>query len=364
MANNLTYSESEVQGLKAQEAKDYCVELMRQLTAREGGPISPGEVQLQELQYELQLKEAEAEDCRQRELHLERMKEFELEIEREKAEWAKANKFADERRQQYAKVIGQVSESQEKLSVQLDRATREHNVKLQMMQAEHEARRDELQAELEELTQQRDALIEEIGKLADLNSAAEDVDRLRTEIEESRIAAARQQKQLDDDIEVAAFEKEKELKRIRREQDLELAELDASHRKQMLDANIEALDAMLKNLGLAKVDPAELESLHQQAAEHRALAEQEVQSIRRAAVDEFKQQFNVNASEPMDVTDLFYREKALQEDNQANLKQIQKLEAEIARMRTHIESESSRVAQAIEAARTNIQNNIEPGVKR
>jgi hypothetical protein len=33
-------------------------------------------------------------------------------------------------------------------------------------------------------------------------------------------------------------------------------------------------------------------------------------------------------------------------------------------MRTHIESESMRVAKAIEAARTNIQNNIEPGVKR
>lgn len=65
-----------------------------------------------------------------------------------------------------------------------------------------------------------------------------------------------------------------------------------------------------------------------------------------------------------DVTDLFYREEALQEDNQALQKHVQKLEVEIARMRTHIESESSRVAAAIEAARTNIQNSIEPGVKR
>ncbi|TWU45590.1 hypothetical protein Q31b_07650 [Novipirellula aureliae] len=364
MASELTYSESEVQGLKAQEAKDYCIELMRQLAAREGGPISPGEVQLQELQYELEVKEAEAEDNRQREAHLERMKELELEIEREKAEWAKAERLADDRRERYAKVISQVAESQEKLSVQLDRATREHNVKLQMMQSEHDARRTALQQELEELTNQRDTLVEEIGKLADLNTAAEDVDRLRSEIEEKRADATRHQKQLDDDIEAAAFEKEKELKRIRREQDLTLAELEATHRKQLLEAKSDALDAMLKDLGMAKINPIELEQLRQQAAEQRSLAEQEVESIRQSAIDEFKRQFNVTAGEPLDVTDLFYREKALQEDNQSLEKHVQKLESEIARMRTHIESESSRVASAIEAARTNIQNNIEPGVKR
>jgi hypothetical protein len=275
-----------------------------------------------------------------------------------------AEKLADDRRERYAKVIGQVAESQEKLSVQLDRATREHNVKLQMMQSEHDARRGQLQAELEALTQQRDALIEQIGKLAELNSAAEDVDRLRSEIEEKRASAARHQKQLDDDIEAAAFEKEKELKCIRREHELTMAELDATHRKQLLDAKSETLDAMLKNLGLAKINPAELEQLNQQAAEHRSLVDEEVESIRQRAIGEFKRQFNVTAGEPLDVTDLFYREKALREDNQALEKHVQKLETEVARMRTHIESESSRVATAIEAARTNIQNNIEPGVKR
>ncbi|MFC1758786.1 hypothetical protein ACFL2H_08465 [Planctomycetota bacterium] len=364
MGSELTYSESEVQGLKAQEAKDYCVELMGQLKARDGGPISPGEVQLQELQYELQLKEAEAEDNRQREEHLERMKELELEIESAKAEQAKAEKLADDRRERYAKVIGQVAQSQEKMSVQLDRATREHNVKLQMMQSEHDVRHGELQAELETLTQKRDAFIEEIGKLADLNSAAEDVDRLRSEIEEKRANAARHQKQLDDDIEAAEFEKEKELKRIRREHELSLAELEATHRKQLLDANSKALDAMLEKMGVAKIVPSELEQLRQQAAEHRSLAEKEIESIRQSAINELKRQLNVTAGEPLDVTDLFYREKALQEDNQALETNVQKLEAEIARMRKHIESESSRVAAAIEAARTNIQNNIEPGVKR
>ena len=364
MSTNLTYSESEVQSLKAQEAKDYCLELMRLLTARQEGPISPGEVQLEELRYELEVKEAEAEDNRQREAHIERMRELELEIEHEKVELAKSQQLADQRREQYARVISQVAQSQEKLSVQLDRATREHNVKLQIMQSEYAARNQALQAELEELTARRDALIEEIGKLADLNSAAEDVDRLRLEIEEKRVAAERDHKQLDESLEAATFEKEKELKRVRREQELALAELDAAHRKQLLDAKTETLDAMLKSLGFAKINPLELSQLKAQAAEHRQLTEQEVQATREAAVAEFKRQFNLNLTDPLDVTDLFYRERALQEDNAAYQQQIQKLDAEIARMRTHIESESTRVAKAIEAARTNIQNNIESGVKR
>jgi DNA repair exonuclease SbcCD ATPase subunit len=364
MSANLTYSESEVQALKAQEAKDYCLELMRLITARQEGPISPGEVQLEELRYELEVKEAEAEDHRQREAHLQRMKELELEIEHEKAEFAKAQILADERRERYAQVISQVAQSQEKLSVQLDRATREHNVKLQIMHNEYAARSEALQAELETLTARRDALIAEIGKLADLNSAAEDVDRLRSEIEEKRMTAEREHKQLDEAIEAATFEKHKALKHVRREQELALAELDAVHRKHLLDAKAEALDGMLKSLGFAKITPAELSQLRGQAAEQRSLTEQQVQSIREEAVAEFKRQFNLNATEPLDVTELFYRERALQEDNKAYELQVQKLEAEVSRMRTHIESESTRVAKAIEAARTNIQNNIEPGVKR
>ncbi len=364
MNMDLAYSESDVQALKAQEAKDYCIELMRLLAAREGGPISPGEVQLQELQYELDLKEAEAADNRAREAHLERVKELELAIESERAECAKAIQAADQRREKYAAVIGQVAQSQEKMSVQLDRATREHNVKLQMMQSEHDAKRDALNSELQVLNERKAALIEEIGKLVDLNSAAEDVQRLRLEIEEKRVAAAREQKLLNEEIEVAAFEKERELKRVRREQELALAELDAVHRKQLLDAQTDALDAMLKSLGYARISPTELEQLKKNAAENRGLLEQESQEIRNAAIEQVKRQFNINTAEPLDVTDLFYREKALQDDNAAYQKQLQKLETEIARMRTHIESESSRVAQAIEAARTHIQNNIEPGVKR
>jgi len=361
---NLTYSESDVQSLKAQEAKDYCIELMELVKAKEGGPISPGEVQLQELQYELQLKEAEAADNRLREEHLERTKDLELQIQQEKAELARCEMQADQRREKYARVIEQVAESQEKLSVQLDRATREHNVKLQLMQSKHDQHRESLDGEMQELIDRRDDLVQQIGKLADLSNAAEDVDRLKAEIEDKQLSAQRHAKQLDEEIEAAAFDKEKELKRIRREHELELAELEAAHRKQLLDSNTESLDALLGQLGMTKINPDELTRLRDNASEQQRLAEQQVQSIRDEAVAEFKQRFNVNASEPIDVTDLFYREKALQEENEAHEKQIQKLDSEIGRMRTHIESESARVAKAIEAARTNIQNNIEPGVKR
>lgn len=364
MTSDLEYTESEVQNLKAQEAKDYCIQLMRQLVARQSGPISPGEVQLQELQYELALKEAEAEDNRQREAHLERLKALELEIEREKAEAAQAQKLADDRRERYAQMINQVAQSQEALSIQLDRSTREHNVKLQMMQTEHDARRAEMLAELQQLTEQREALVQEIGKLVDLQSAAANVDQLRAEIEDKRIAAAKQQKQLDDDIEAAQFDKEKELKRVHREQELVLAELHAKHRKQLLEANLQTLDAMLKQLGFTKIDPGELQQLRQQALANQTRSEQELEAFRQSAIDEFKRKFNMNVDEPLDVTELYYRQKALHDDNQAYQQQIEKLESEIARMRTHIESESSRVAKAIEAARINIQNNIESGVKR
>jgi len=143
-----------------------------------------------------------------------------------------------------------------------------------------------------------------------------------------------------------------------------LVELQAMHRKQLLEAKLETLDAMLKQLGFTKIIPSELEVLKQQALANQTRSEQELETIRQSAINEFKRTFNLNADEPIDVTDLFYREKALHDDNQAYRQQIEKLESEIARMRTHIESESSRVAKAIEAARINIQNNIESGAKR
>lgn len=360
----MKYTEHEIQSLKAQEAKDYCVELLRQLALRDGGPISPGEVQLQELQYELRLKEAEAKDNREREASEQRIKELELEIEQERSRLAEVAQQADGVRARYAEVIQQVSSSQEKLSIQLERATREHNVKLEIMQAEHDEKKRQLAAELEELSNRRDALVAEIAKLADLQESAFEIDQLRQELEERRLASTREQKELDEEIEAARFEKQKELARLQREQELELAEMRATHREMLLDVELKSVDKLLDKLGFQKIKPEELNTLRSAAAEHGARSEAEIESIRASAIDEFRKQYNISSAEPLDVTALYYSHKALQEENAAQEQQVQKLDAEIARMRSHIEQESARLAKAIEAAKANIQNTIEPGVKR
>jgi hypothetical protein len=360
----MRYNESEVQGLKAQEAKDYCLELMEQLKAKEGGPISPGEVQLQELQFELRLKEAEAEDNRVREEHEVRIKELEFEIEQEKKNRIEATQKADEVRAIHAETIAQVAQSQEKLSIQLERATREHAVKMQMMESEFEARRDAITAERNELAEQRDELQQEISRLGELRDVAQDIDQLRQDLESKRLDAQREQKQLAQDIEAAAFEKQQELVRTRREQEIELAELNATHLKAILEAKSGSLDELLSALGYEKIQPEELKRLQDQANQQQVRSEQEIAQIRDEAVTEFRRQFSISSSEPMNVTELFYAQKRQQEENESLQAQLSKMEGEISRMRSHIEKESERVAKAIEAARTNIQNNIEPGVKR
>jgi len=361
-----SYSESEVAGLKAQEAKDYCVELLRELEARTRGPISAGEVQLQELQFELKLKEAESHDTHLREEHILRLKELELEVEKEKTSHAEALKQVDEVRQRHAEVIHRVAESQEKLSIQLERATREHNVKLQMIDAERQGKSQQMREEIDALGEQRDTLADEISVLAELQVSAEEIARLREELADRQESAKKELKRLDEEIESATFEKQKELTRIRREHDLNIAELNAAHQKLMLDANISTADNLLTEIGFTRTAPDELASLRQQAKEQQQRSEQEIVEIQRNAIESFRRQFNILANEeqPIDVTELFYAQKSLQEENVSLEKQVEKFDAEIQRMRTHIEQESSRVATAIEAARTNIQNNIEPGVKR
>ncbi len=360
----MRYDESEVQGLKAQEAKDYCLELMEQLNARLGGPISPGEVQLQELQFELRLKEAESQDNRLREEHEKRIKELEFEIEQEKRNHAEAERQADEVRTRHAETIAQVAESQEKLSIQLERATREHAVKMQLMESEFEARRVSLTTETAELSARRDELKQEISRLSELVDVAHDIDQLRQDLESKRLDAVREQKQMTQDIEAATFEKQQELVRIKREQEVELAELRATHRKSVLEAKTESLDELLSALGFEKIQPEELKQLKTMAGEQAAKSEQEVTQIREDAIAEFRKRFSISSDEPMNVTDLFYTQKRQHEENEALQAQMAKMEGEISRMRNHIEKESERVAKAIEAARTNIQNTIEPGVKR
>ena len=138
----MEWTESEIQSLKAQEAKDLAVELLHQLEAKEQGPISPAEVQIRELDFELRLREAEQEDRRRHEMHERQIKELELQIEQERTKCAAAENQADQVRASFASVIQRVEEADQSLSIQLDRATREHNLKLEQLEASYAARQD------------------------------------------------------------------------------------------------------------------------------------------------------------------------------------------------------------------------------
>lgn len=118
----MKWTETDIQALKAQEAKDLAVEFLHLLEAKDKGPISPGEVQLKELEFNLRLREAEIEDRRRRELHEKHIKELELQIEQEKTRAAEVEELANQVRQSHARVIERVAEATESLSTQLERA--------------------------------------------------------------------------------------------------------------------------------------------------------------------------------------------------------------------------------------------------
>lgn len=92
----MKWTESEIQGLKAQEAKDLAVEFLQTLEAKDKGPLSPGEVQVKELEFELRLREAEIDDRRRRETHERHIKELELQIEQERTRSAEADSRANQ----------------------------------------------------------------------------------------------------------------------------------------------------------------------------------------------------------------------------------------------------------------------------
>lgn len=260
-------------------------------------------------------------------------------------------------------MIAQVSQSQEKLSIQLERATREHAVKMQLMQSEYETLKQQLNDEINELTTQRTTLRDEITQLSELQGLAEEISGIRQDLEQQREGLEREQKQLQQQVEAANFEKQRELTARQREQEVELAELAAKHRKAVLELNKGALKELLETVGMEQIDPSELESLRARAEEQQTRTENEVQEIREEAIEQLKRKFSISSSEPLNVTELFYTSRSLQEECAQQEKQIEKLESEIARMRAHVESESARVAKAIEAARPNIENKIESGAK-
>ncbi len=360
----MEWTESEIQSLKAQEAKDLAVELLHQLEAKEQGPISPAEVQIRELDFELRLREAEQEDRRRHETHERQIKELELQIEQERTRCAAAENQADQVRASFASVIQRVEEANQSLSIQLDRATREHNLKLEQLEASYAARQEEISGVLAELEQQRDRLRDEINALTDLQVDAQGVGQLREEIERRKKESLNEHAQLEEQLAAAEFEKTKRIGETKRAQELALAQLQAQHQKDILHANQEAADSILKSLEKVAVRKSDWDLMNQELKATRSRTEQEEAEIRGEAREAFRREYNITQTETVDVTELFYREQAARSEVERLRAQVDKLDAEIRRMREHIEQEPQRIATAVEAARTQVQNYIEQGSKR
>lgn len=357
-------SESDIQGLKAQEAKDLCSELLQKLRDKERAPISPGELQVKELEYDLRLKEAAAEDNRQQEAHLLQIKELELQIEQERSRQAEAESRADQVRQEHARIMEQVESAQEALSIQFERTTREHALKLENLEAEFSAKTDELRCACDELEARKAQLTKEIAELSELQESAADIGRLREELETRQAAAQRQLQELDEQLESTEFDKKKQLNNLRREQELEIAELQAEHKKQVIHLDRQAADELLAALGLVGVEKTEWEQYQQAEPTEAARSEEEIAAIREQAREDFRREYNITTADPIDVTDLFYSHKTLTNEVAALRQQLDKQDAEIKRMREHIEQEPQRIANAVEAAKVQIQNNIEQAAAR
>lgn len=358
------WTEADIQALKAQEAKDLAVEFLHQLEAKDHAPITPGQVQLKELQFALRLREAEAEDNRLRESHVLRIKELELEIEREKARQAEAISHADRLRHEHAQLVEQVKQAQESLSDQLEKATREHNVKIESLESAYANRKAELDAERSFLEQQKSALLETIAELTELSDSAKEVASLRDEIESRKASQQRELDQLDEAFEAAQFEKNKSINQLKRDQEIELSELEASHRKQVSSGNMETALKTIGESDMVAVAKSDWEALRTQVNEKKALEESALAAVRKSTEEDLKRSYNITTADVFDVTELYYREKALTHEAGSTRQQLEKLESEITRMRHHIELEPERIARAVEAAKVQVQNTIEPARNR
>jgi hypothetical protein len=358
------WTENQIQGLKSQEAKDLAIELQQQLQEKDRAPISPGEVQLQELQYELKLKEAEAEDRRIREAHQLQVKQLELKIEQEKAHVAAAESRAEAVRAEHAALLDRVGTAEESLSVQLERARREHNLRVEQLQTEYQSQQGQLKDEIEQRQQQKAQLVDDIAVLTDIQESAEELGRLREEIESRQKSNQQQLQQLDEEFESLEHEKTKRIKQLQRQQELELAQLETAHKKQLLQENRKAADAILASLGMVAVESQRWEELQQHQQQAQQLEESRLDAVRQEAREELKKEYHITHAEVIDVTDLFYRHQAAARELEALHRQVEKLEGEIQRMRQHIEKEPQRIATAVEAAKVHVQNTIEQSGQR
>jgi hypothetical protein len=357
-------TENDIQGLKAQEAKDLAIGLLKKLQAKDKAPISAGEVQVKELQYELRLREAEAEDNREREAHELRIAELQRQIEQERTRQAEAETRAEKVRAEHARLLQQVQVAEESLSIQLERATREHNLKVEQLESAYAAKADQLKAEQADMERQRDALRTEISELAELSELATEIGGLRDNLESRRHASQQELQQLDEEYAAAEFEKSKKINQIKRQQELDIAELDAQHQKNVLQTNRKAAERILADLGMVAVSQDQWQQAQQSVEQREQWGQQQLEETREKAKQEVLKAYNITSAETIDVTDLYYRHQAVTREAEALGQQVEKLDAEIRRMREHIEREPQRIAAAVEAAKVHVQNTIEQSGNR
>lgn len=239
------WTEGQIQALKAQEAKDLAIEFLDQLRNKEQGPISPGEVQLRELEFDLKVKQADIEDAKLRRSHELKVRELELQIEKEKARSAESLSHADHVRDELQALIDRVRASEESLSLSLERATREHRIQLERLAEEAAQRKADLESELQSLGQQRDDLTVQIHQLTDLQVSATNLAELRDTIAARQAELHQQQQRLEEELANIEFTKKKQLSEIRQSQELELARLKHEHEKQVLRLDREAAEKIL-----------------------------------------------------------------------------------------------------------------------
>lgn len=357
-------TESQINSLRSQDAKDLAIRLQEQLKTKEMQPISAGEVQLRELEYELKLKEAEAEDRRQREEHAERMRELEAEIERQKVKQSEAEAKAALVREEQGRLVDKVEGAKESLSIQLEKATREVNLKVETLDADFKSKTEELNSQRKELEEKRDELQTEIADLADMKKTAQEIKQLREQLESQQSENQRQLLQLDEQFKIVEFEKLQKINAVKREQEVQISELNTQHKKDIMQANQQAAKDILIKVGMMPVKRKDWEKMKKELDEKKQLADTEVQEIRKNAKEEFRKEFNITVAEALDVTELYYRQRSLDDEAVTLRSTVDKLETEIQRMRSHIEHEPSRISAAVEAAKVQVSNNIEQTGKR
>ena len=232
------------------------------------------------------------------------------------------------------------------------------------LESEYSSRKTELESQQQELREQRDELVEEIKSLTELQVSAEDLSQLRQAITQSRGEYEQQRRSLEEELSTLEFEKTKRLTETRRSQELEMAKLQSEHEKEVLRLDREAAEKILAELDLRAVSNARWNELESElTAAHQQLATQTTVDAARIR-DELRHEYNITTDQPLDVTDLFYQHRAISKELDDYRDRLEKCEAEMARARKHIESEPQRIATAVEAARTQVQNIVEPAGKR